>query len=44
MSWRSVMITQPTKLSIQNKQLKITQDGEYSLPLEDISTIILAKV
>ena len=41
MSWRSVMITQPTKLSIQNKQLKITQDGEYSLPLEDISTIIL---
>lgn len=41
MSWRSVMITQPTKLSIQNRQLKITQDEECSLPLEDISTIVL---
>jgi len=41
MSWRSVMITQPTKLSIQNKQLKITQDKDYKLPLEDISTIVL---
>ena len=41
MSWRSVMITQPTKLSIQNKQLKITQEEEWSLPLEDISTIVL---
>lgn len=41
MSWRSVMITQPTKLSIQNKQLKITQEDEWSVPLEDISTIIL---
>lgn len=41
MSWRSVMITQPTKLSIQNRQLRITQDEEYSLPLEDISTIVL---
>lgn len=35
------MITQPTKLSIQNKQLKITQEDEWSVPLEDISTIIL---
>lgn len=41
MSWRSVMITQPTKLSIQNKQLKITQEEDWSLPLEDISTIVL---
>lgn len=41
MSWRSVMITQPTKLSIENKQLKITQDENWSLPLEDISTIVL---
>lgn len=41
MSWRSVMITQPTKLSIKNKQLKITQDEEYNLPLEDISSIVL---
>ena len=41
MSWRSVMITQPTKLSVQNKQLKITQDEEWSIPMEDISSIVL---
>ncbi len=41
MSWRSVMITQPTKLSVQNRQLKITQDEEWSIPMEDISSIIL---
>lgn len=35
------MITQPTKLSIQNRQLKITQDEEWSIPMEDISTIVL---
>ena len=41
MSWRSVIITQPTKLSVQNSQLKITQDEEWSIPMEDISTIVL---
>lgn len=41
MSWRSVIITQPTKLSIQNRQLKITQDEEWSIPMEDISSIVL---
>lgn len=41
MSWRSVMITKPTKLSIKNRQLKITQEEDYDLPLEDISTIVL---
>ena len=41
MSWRSVIITQPTKLSVKNRQLKITQDEEYSIPMEDISSIVL---
>lgn len=41
MSWRSVVITQPTKLSIKNRQLKITQDEEVSIPMEDISSIVL---
>lgn len=41
MSWRSVIITQPTKLSVKNRQLKITQDEEWSIPMEDISSIIL---
>ena len=41
MSWRSVVITQPTKLSVKNRQLKITQDEEWSIPIEDISSIVL---
>ena len=41
MSWRSVIITQPTKLSVKNRQLKITQDEEWSIPMEDISSIVL---
>ena len=41
MSWRSVVITQPTKLSVKNRQLKITQDEEWSIPMEDISAIVL---
>ena len=40
MSWRSVMITQPTKLSVKNRQLQITQDEEWSIPMEDISSIV----
>jgi len=35
------MITQPTKLSICNRQLKVTQDEEWNIPLEDISSIVL---
>ena len=34
------MITQPTKLSIKNRQLQITQDEEWSIPMEDISSIV----
>ena len=41
MSWRSVVITQPTKLSVKDRQLKITQDEEWSIPIEDISSIVL---
>ena len=41
MSWRSVMITHPTKLSVKNRQLKITQDEEWSIPIEDINSIVL---
>ena len=40
MSCRSVMITQPTKLSVKNRQLQITQDEEWSIPMEDISSIV----
>ena len=41
MSWRSVVITRPTKLSVKNRQLKITQDEECTIPIEDISSIVL---
>lgn len=41
MSWRSVVITQPTKLSVKNRQLKITQEEEWSIPMEDISSVVL---
>lgn len=34
------MITQPTKLSVKNRQLQITQDEEWSIPMEDISSIV----
>lgn len=41
MSWRSVVITHPTKLSVKNRQLRITQDEEWTIPMEDISSIVL---
>lgn len=41
MSWRSVVITQPTKLSVKNRQLQITQDEQWSIPMEDISSVVL---
>lgn len=41
MSWRSVVITQPTKLSVKNGQLQITQEEEWTIPMEDISSVVL---
>ena len=41
MSWRSVFISQPSKLSLQAKQLLIWQGSEVSIPLEDIAVIVI---
>lgn len=41
MGWRTIVITQPTKLSVKNRQLLITQDEEWSIPMEDILSIVL---
>lgn len=41
MGWRSVIVENPAKLSLNNNQLLIQQDEHYSIPLEDIETIIL---
>lgn len=41
MSWRHIMITQGSKLSVKRKQLVIQQDENYTIPLQDISTILI---
>jgi CRISPR-associated protein Cas1 len=41
MNWRTVVVSNPAKLSIKNKQLVINQDQKYLVPLEDVSLILL---
>ncbi len=42
MAWRSVLIQNPAKLSLSKGQLKLcNEDGDFTLPLEDIMAIIL---
>ena len=41
MSWRSLIISHPSKLSLKNNQLCIEQGEIWSVPLEDISAIVI---
>ena len=42
MAWRSVMITRPSYLKLKHEALTVEQDdGEVSIPLEDISVMLL---
>ncbi|MCB9973316.1 MAG: type II CRISPR-associated endonuclease Cas1 [Rhodospirillales bacterium] len=42
MAWRTVMIQNPAALSLAKGQLKLqNDDGDYTLPLEDITALIL---
>lgn len=43
MAWRSVLVSQPAKLSLRNHQLHLSQESgmEVDVPLEDISVVIL---
>lgn len=41
MSWRSVVIANPAKLSLQNNHLRISQDEDVLVPLEDINVIVV---
>lgn len=41
MSWRSLIISRPSKLSLENNQLLIKQEEIWNVPLEDISVIVL---
>lgn len=41
MSWRSVFVSNPARLSLKNKHLVIKQGEETHIPLEDISVIVM---
>lgn len=42
MAWRSVMITQPSRLSLKNKMLRVEQDdGDVTVPLEDMAALVI---
>lgn len=41
MSWRSLVIANKASLSIRKEQLIILTDTEYTIPLEDISVIVI---
>lgn len=42
MTWRSVVITKPARLSVKNRALVVEQEGEKaSVPLEDIAVLVL---
>ena len=41
MAFRNVMIENPARISVKNSQLIIHTDQDHSLPIEDISCILL---
>ena len=41
MSWRSLVISRPSRISIKNNQLVIEQEEAVSMPVEDITSIII---
>ena len=41
MSWRTVVVSNPARLRIENDQLVIMQEDSVSLPVEDISTLMI---
>ena len=41
MSWRSLIISRPSKLSLKNNQINIQQDESWDIPIEDIASIVI---
>jgi len=41
MSWRSLIISRPAKISLKNNQLRIAQEEILDVPLEDVSVLVL---
>lgn len=43
MEYRNIFIANPAKLSIQRNQLVIQQEQQFTVPLEDISSILIER-
>lgn len=41
MTWRSILISKPARLSLQQQHLLIEQDEAIPVPLEDIAVIVV---
>lgn len=41
MAWRNIIISQPSRLSIKNDQLVIEQEESWSMPVEDIISVVI---
>lgn len=41
MSWRNIIITKPARLSLKQNHLVVKQEEEVSVPLEDVSVIVV---
>ena len=41
MTWRSLLISHPARLSLQQNHLLIQQEHSIPVPLEDIATIVI---
>jgi len=41
MSWRSLVISHPSKISIKNNQLVLEQEEIWSMPVEDLTAVVI---
>ena len=41
MAYRNILVSNPAKISVKNEQLVIETDNKYSVPIEDITSVIL---
>ena len=41
MGWRSILISHPSRISIKNNQLVIEQEEGWSMPVEDLISIVI---
>ena len=41
MAFRNIYIENPARLSIRNRQLVISQDTEFTVPVSDIQSVII---